>query len=204
MKVAPEGRIGHNQMTMGFVLRFAGREVLLAPGVVFIGRAEDVDLRLQDESVSRRHAALRVGADRVTVEDLDSANGVFVNNRRITETQEISPGDTMFIGSVQFLLEDEDKCNVFPSGATRQVREPSRSRKPSPYSIRALSLLSPREEEVLRMLALGLPQREIAEELGVSVKTVETYRARIADKLELKTRAQLVQYAVNAGILRPK
>jgi RNA polymerase sigma factor (sigma-70 family) len=70
--------------------------------------------------------------------------------------------------------------------------------------VKSFEKLSPREQEVLRMLATGLSQREIGEILGVSVKTVETYRSRIADKLDLKTRAELVRYAVDTGILRPE
>ncbi|MCZ7682175.1 MAG: LuxR C-terminal-related transcriptional regulator [Sandaracinaceae bacterium] len=63
-------------------------------------------------------------------------------------------------------------------------------------------LLSPREREVFERLARGETQREVAESLGLSVKTVETYRARIADKLGLKTRADLVRFALESGVLR--
>ncbi len=62
-------------------------------------------------------------------------------------------------------------------------------------------ILSPREREVLRLLALGYTNRQIAEQLTLSVKTVETYRARIKEKLGLRTRAALVRYALRAGLL---
>ena len=58
-----------------------------------------------------------------------------------------------------------------------------------------------REREVLELLALGHTQREIAERIGVGTKSVETYRARVADKLGLKTRAELVRYALRHGLL---
>ncbi len=61
--------------------------------------------------------------------------------------------------------------------------------------------LSPREIEVLRLLAFGHTNREIGEQLHLSVKTVESYRARISDKLSLKTRAELVRYAMAAGLM---
>lgn len=62
--------------------------------------------------------------------------------------------------------------------------------------------LSPREREVLGLLARGHTNTEIAERIFVSVKTVETYRARLSQKLGLHTRAELVRYAMNRGILR--
>jgi DNA-binding NarL/FixJ family response regulator len=61
--------------------------------------------------------------------------------------------------------------------------------------------LSTREEQVLILIASGHSYQEIADRIFVSVKTVETYRSRIMGKLELKSRAELVQYAINAGLL---
>jgi DNA-binding NarL/FixJ family response regulator len=61
--------------------------------------------------------------------------------------------------------------------------------------------LSDREKEVLRLLAWGYSNKEVADELNVSVKTVETYRTRIAEKLGLRSRVQLVQYALRQGWL---
>lgn len=61
--------------------------------------------------------------------------------------------------------------------------------------------LSEREQQVIRGVALGYTNREIAERLHLSVKTVETYRARAMEKLGLRTRAQLVQYAARRGLL---
>lgn len=61
--------------------------------------------------------------------------------------------------------------------------------------------LSEREREVLRYLALGHTNQEIADMLHVSVKTVETYKARIMEKLEMRKRADLVRYAMDHGII---
>ena len=63
------------------------------------------------------------------------------------------------------------------------------------------SLLSPREREVLIQLAQGYTSRQIAAQLHVSVKSVETYRARIGQKLELRSRADLIRYAHASGLL---
>ena len=64
-----------------------------------------------------------------------------------------------------------------------------------------LSLLSERELEVLKLIALGHANKEIAEMLFLSVKTVETYKTRIMEKLNLTSRAALVRFALKHGLL---
>jgi DNA-binding NarL/FixJ family response regulator len=63
--------------------------------------------------------------------------------------------------------------------------------------------ISERERDVLFMLALGYTNQEIAEMLFISVRTVETHRAHIMQKLNLKTRAELVLYALANGLIGP-
>jgi two-component system, NarL family, response regulator NreC len=62
-------------------------------------------------------------------------------------------------------------------------------------------LLSRREAEVLRLLAQGHTHQEIADQLALSIKTVETYRKRLHEKLDLKSRAQLFRFAFESGLL---
>jgi two-component system response regulator NreC len=62
-------------------------------------------------------------------------------------------------------------------------------------------LLSDREQEVLKLVVLGHTSAEIANQLGLSAKTVETYRARGMEKLGLRTRAALVRYALKSGLI---
>jgi DNA-binding NarL/FixJ family response regulator len=64
--------------------------------------------------------------------------------------------------------------------------------------------LSRRERDVLRLLAQGHSNQQIADHIRVSVKTVETYRTRLREKLGLKERAELYRFAVESGILDPK
>ena len=61
--------------------------------------------------------------------------------------------------------------------------------------------LSDREREVMRLLALGHTNQEIAKMLYISVRTAETHRAHIMQKLRLSTRAELVRYAIDQGLL---
>ena len=64
--------------------------------------------------------------------------------------------------------------------------------------------LSDREREVLRLLALGHTNQEIAKMLYLSVRTVETHRAHIMQKLRLSTRAELVRHAIDQGLLEER
>jgi two-component system, NarL family, response regulator NreC len=61
--------------------------------------------------------------------------------------------------------------------------------------------LSDREREVMRLLALGHTNQEIAKMLYISVRTAETHRAHIMQKLRLSTRAELVRHAIDQGLL---
>ena len=66
---------------------------------------------------------------------------------------------------------------------------------------RSLDTLSERERQVLELVALGYTPKEVGEELSVSVKTVETYRSRLSEKLGLRSRAELVKFALDRGLL---
>lgn len=72
--------------------------------------------------------------------------------------------------------------------------------KAQPSTATAAAPLSAREREVLQRIAEGESTKEIAHHLGVSVKTVETHRAQVMEKLDLHTVAELTKYAVREGL----
>ncbi len=90
---------------------------------------------------------------------------------------------------------------VDPSLASVLVQDVLAKRGKKASSKRPVNILSDREQQVLKLVAQGYSSQEIAQRIFVSVKTVETYRARIADKLDLRTRSALVRYAVRMGLL---
>ena len=71
----------------------------------------------------------------------------------------------------------------------------------TPESATGDGALSPRETEVLRLVALGHTNAEIASELNMSLRTVETHRSHIQQKLRLSRRADLVRYALTHGLV---
>jgi two-component system response regulator NreC len=64
-----------------------------------------------------------------------------------------------------------------------------------------LKNLSQREKEVIQLIAMGFTSREIGESLGLSPKTVDTYRQRAMEKLDLAHRSDLIRFALRAGLL---
>lgn len=61
--------------------------------------------------------------------------------------------------------------------------------------------LTKREKEIIQLVSLGYKNREVAEKLGIAVKTVETHRANIMNKLALRNVAQLIRYAIQKGMV---
>ncbi len=67
-----------------------------------------------------------------------------------------------------------------------------------------VNILSQRELQVLKLVARGYSSAEIANHIFVGVKTIETYRSRFAEKLGLRTRSDVIRYAVQMGLLTPE
>jgi hypothetical protein len=89
---------------MRFRLRYQHHDLALGDGQFVVGRSAGCQLSLDDPLVSRRHAMLVVSRDEVTVEDLESRNGVIVNGERITAKVAVQPGDKILIGSQELVL----------------------------------------------------------------------------------------------------
>jgi len=104
--------------------------------------------------------------------------------------------DTEVVGAIRAVAAGERY--VHPALGARLVAADADERK------RAESdPLSEREREVLRLLALGHTNQEIAAQLFISVRTAETHRAHIMRKLSLSSRAELVRYALDRGLVEP-
>lgn len=86
-------------------------------------------------------------------------------------------------------------------GHTKILLEDTLRSPPQMHTDNPVGILSERELEVLRLIVLGHTNKEIAGMLFLSVKTVETYKARVMQKLDLRTRAALVRFALKHGLL---
>lgn len=107
--------------------------------------------------------------------------------------------DSELLSAVHAVLRGE--VYVHPS-MTRILLEDLLPEAQLTNSENAWDSLSEREREVLRLVALGHTSAEIAEQLSLSIKTVETYRARGMEKLGLRTRAALVRFVLQEGLIK--
>ncbi len=107
-----------------------------------------------------------------------------------------SSGETQFLTAIRAIAQGQqyidatlaDQISAAPFGSS--------------FS-RPIVTLSPREQEILILVAQGNTNQVAAQRMGVSVKTVESYRARLMEKLGLSNRADLTRFAVETGLLRP-
>jgi pSer/pThr/pTyr-binding forkhead associated (FHA) protein len=99
---------------MTYRLRYLDRTWELGEAPFTVGRNPSCQLTIDSDSlISRRHATFRVTPEGVSVEDLDSRNGVIVNGARIDQEALIHPGDTILIGVQEFtLVADKGKGRV--------------------------------------------------------------------------------------------
>jgi DNA-binding NarL/FixJ family response regulator len=86
----------------------------------------------------------------------------------------------------------------YSSAVQRTLSEMARGRAGAP---RAIDVLTDREREVLRLVAEGLTTKEIAFRLDISVRTVESHRANLMRKLDLRSVARLTQFAIREGLV---
>jgi two-component system response regulator NreC len=93
---------------------------------------------------------------------------------------------------------------VDPSLAGVLVQDVLAKRGAKTRPTQPINILSDRELQVLRLVARGYTSQQIAEQILVGVKTVETYRSRLTQKLGLRTRSDVVRFAIQMGILTPE
>ena len=88
---------------------------------------------------------------------------------------------------------------LYPAAVTTLIRTHLERRRDEPDH----DPLSPREQEVVKLIAEGLSGREIAEELHISPRTVERHRANLLEKLGLQDRVDVTRYAIRRGLIEP-
>jgi DNA-binding CsgD family transcriptional regulator len=190
---------------LSYALLWNASHYVVGPGSFTIGRSSTCDLVIDDPRVSRVHATILAGLDSAMIQDAGSQNGVLVNQRRIAAPHVLVDGDLIAIGSALLTVSVKglgDKAmsrdQTMPA---QQVEAIDRALGRHARSDPRIAELSTREREVLVLVARGHSMREVGEQLGLSPKTVEGYRARVAEKLGLRTRAEMVRFALDNGLL---
>lgn len=125
----------------------------------------------------------------------DEVNGGHKNFAKFIQGQDFEKNSkltaTPYLMSYPPNQENETKLGGAPKPKARMKRQPAHKRP-----------LTKREEEIVRLISGGLRNKDVAKVLGISVKTVETHRVNIMNKLALQNLAQLIRYAVQKGLIQ--
>ena len=169
----------------------AGRVIRLDRDEATLGRREDNAYVIPDPRVSRVHAEVRKEAGVVIITDLGSSGGTKVNGEDITGPTVIRHGDRVGFGPV--VAQFEDPAAAATSEEATQVFEVPKV-ETGPH-------LSPRQQQVLELMAEGMTNSEIGDQLGVTERTVKAYAQELYDKLGVRNRAGAVAEAAKLGLL---
>jgi len=145
--------------------------------------------RLKAEQPELKVVALSAHEDEIYLSQLCKAGAAGYVLKRSAGDELIKAINTVARGGVHF------ETTLASKALARQMTGAS------PKNELPAADLSDREKEVLIMLAWGHTNKEIAGELSLSVKTVETYKVRIGEKIGLRSRTEMVQYALRQGSL---
>lgn len=171
----------------------SGKSVQLDRDEGTVGRREDNTYVLTDPRVSRVHASLRKDAGAVILTDLGSSAGTRVNGEDVTGPRVLRHGDRIAFGPIEAIFEDPAMA-AQPEETTIVLEVPKVETGPH---------LSPRQQQVLELMAEGMTNNEIGEELGVTERTVKAYAQELYDKLGVRNRAGAVAEAAKLGLLEP-
>jgi DNA-binding CsgD family transcriptional regulator len=170
---------------------FAGLRIRLDRDVATLGRQQHNHYVVPDPRVSRVHAELRKAASAVIITDLGSSAGTRINDQPIEGPQVLTHGDQVSFGKVTATFEDPAAAAQLED-TTMVFRAPKVSTGPR---------LSPRQQQVVDLVAQGMTNAEIGEQLGITERTVKAYAQELYDKLGVRNRAGAVAQAWSLGLL---
>jgi DNA-binding CsgD family transcriptional regulator len=157
----------------------------LRPGTFILGRSAKCDFVVADGSISRRHAEIALLDGQVTVRDLDSRNGTFLDGRKV-ERRRVHRGQSLRFGDVTFILAFQMNEDMKIGSEVETDRgddsDPTLNSDQSPFT--------PAQIRVYNLLKEGLNGTQIAERLFLSRNTVHLHVAAIYRILEVHSRSE--------------
>lgn len=152
-----------------------------------LGRGTECEVRLSHSSVSRVHARLEFRDGHLCVQDLESRNGTFVNQSRVSECS-VAIGDELrvaavtldVVASLKACFDEQTSADPITSG-----RLPSVARQ-----------LSDAQQRVLRLILEGCTEKQVAARLNLSPHTVHTHMKHVYQALQVHSRGELIANCV--------
>lgn len=158
-----------------------------------VGRRHTNDIVLEHPGVSRVHARLAIQGSAVVVTDLSSTAGTAVGGRTIEGPRILRHGDRVSFGPTTLVFEDPNAMGTIEE-VTQVVLAAGEVPPPT---------LSPRQAEIVALMADGRSNREIADELGLTHRTVKSYASEIYARLGVPNRAGAVALAIRHDLMAP-
>jgi DNA-binding NarL/FixJ family response regulator len=167
----------------------------LPRGTLVLGRSVNSNVVVGDPSVSRRHARLNVSDRHVSITDLNSANGTFIDGKRIAAKRRVDAGQSLRFGNVIYTLLIQTALSHPESEEETDLADNA------PQVVDAQqSSLSKAEDRVCRLLRQEFSEKEIADRLSLSTATVHVHVEAIYRKLKVHSRAEFfVKVFRNSG-----
>jgi pSer/pThr/pTyr-binding forkhead associated (FHA) protein len=163
--------------------------VSLTEGTHLVGRERTAAICLPDNTVSREHAAIDVTASTVTIRDLKSLNGTFVDDQPVVHGTPVKVGQHLRFGRVSFELVREDEAGKRRTGALSTERW---KQKDSAAIFHAIRSLTSAERAVLKLMLKGHTHKEIGKQRHISIHTVNNHLRKIYQAFSVHSRAELL------------
>jgi pSer/pThr/pTyr-binding forkhead associated (FHA) protein len=164
--------------------------VFLTEGTHLVGRERTAAICLPDNTVSREHAAIDVTASTVTIRDLKSLNGTFVDDQPVVHGTPLQVGQHLRFGRVSFELVREDEGGK--RARTGALSTERWKQKDSAAIFHAIRSLTSAERAVLKLMLKGHTHKEIGNQRHISIHTVNNHLRKIYQAFGVHSRAELL------------
>lgn len=176
-----------SRFMQGRIEKHSGSTITLTSKKTLVGRGPTCDLVIPHLSISRCHAELSLAGALLTVRDLKSRNGTYVDEHRI-ESSEVRAGQLLRFGSITFLI-----ASTSPAVADEDVETQSldQARDSMLAEVERLGLTAA-QRRVFDLLLEGLPEKQVAARLKISPHTVHNHVRKIYVAARVGSRAELL------------
>jgi DNA-binding CsgD family transcriptional regulator len=162
----------------------------LPPGEYTVGRGKHCQIAIFDATISREHARIVVQGSRITVTDLGSRNGTFVDDAPV-RSQAVAAGRRLRFGRVEFLLDEIGRYAGRPDQDEIETAD-HRDSDRGVVVAELRELLTPMQLKVMACLLQGHSNQTIATHLGLSKHTVQNHARGIYHQLHVSSRTELL------------